>query len=75
MKIEIVTTAKAVEKTNYLLAQAIKSAENSKAVRDGLGLSEKDLADNVAGALIGIGESIRKDVKEQKEDDNETDKV
>ena len=44
MKIEIVTTAKAVEKTNYLLAQAIKSAENSKAVRDGLGLSEKDLA-------------------------------
>lgn len=33
------------------------------------------LADNVAGALIGIGESIRKDVKEQKEDDNETDKV
>lgn len=44
MKIEIVTTAKAVEKTNYLLAQVIKSAENSKAVRDGLGLSEKDLA-------------------------------
>lgn len=44
MKIEIITTAKAVEKTNYLLAQAIKSAENSKAVRDGLGLSEKDLA-------------------------------
>jgi len=43
MKIEIITTAKAVEKTNYLLAQAIKSAENSKAVRDGLGLSEKDL--------------------------------
>ena len=33
------------------------------------------LADNVAGALIGIGESVRKDVKEQKEDDNETDKV
>lgn len=33
------------------------------------------LADNVAGALIGIGKSIRKDVKEQKEDDNETDKV
>ena len=44
MKIEIITTAKSVEKTNYLLAQAIKSAENSKAVRDGLGLSEKDLA-------------------------------
>ena len=44
MKIEIVTTAKAVEKTNYLLAQAIKSAENSKEVRDSLGLSEKDLA-------------------------------
>jgi len=33
------------------------------------------LADNVAGTLIGIGESIREDVKEQKEDDNETDKV
>ena len=30
------------------------------------------LADNVAGTLIGIGESIREDVKEQKEDDNET---
>lgn len=30
------------------------------------------LADNVAGALIGIGESLRQDVKEQKEDDNET---
>jgi len=44
MKIEIVTTAKAVEKTNYLLAQAIKSAENGKEVRDSLGLSEKDLA-------------------------------
>lgn len=29
------------------------------------------LADNVAGALIGIGESLRRDVKEQKEDDNE----
>ena len=29
------------------------------------------LADNVAGTLIGIGESIREDVKEQKEDDNE----
>ena len=33
------------------------------------------LADSVAGILIGIGESIRKNVKEQKEDDNETDKV
>lgn len=44
MKIEIVTTAKAVEKTNYLLAQAIKRAENGKEVRDSLGLSEKDLA-------------------------------
>ncbi len=33
------------------------------------------LADNVAGALIGIGESFRQDIKEQKEDDNETDKV
>ena len=33
------------------------------------------LADNVAGTLIGIGESIREDVKGQKEDDNETDKV
>ena len=43
MKIEIVTTAKAVEKTNYLLAQAIKSAENGKEVRDSLGISEKDL--------------------------------
>jgi len=43
MKIEIVTTAKAVEKTNYLLAQAINNAENSKEVRDSLGLSEKDL--------------------------------
>ena len=30
------------------------------------------LADNVAGTLIGIGESLRRDVKEQKEDDNET---
>lgn len=43
MKIEIVTTAKAIEKTNYLLAQAIKNAENSKEVRDSLGFSEKDL--------------------------------
>lgn len=43
MKIEIVTTAKAVEKTNYLLAQAINNVENSKEVRDSLGLSEKDL--------------------------------
>lgn len=45
MKIEIITTAKAVEKTNYLLAQAIKSAENSKIIRDGLGLSERDLVE------------------------------
>lgn len=30
------------------------------------------LADNVAGVMIGIGESIRENVKEQKEDDNET---
>lgn len=43
MKIEIVTTVRAVEMTNYLLAQAIKSAENSKEVRDSLGISEKDL--------------------------------
>lgn len=43
MKTEIVTTVRAVEKTNYLLAQAIKSAENSKEVRDSLGISEKDL--------------------------------
>lgn len=33
------------------------------------------LVDNVAGVLIGLGESLRRDVKEQKEDDNETDKV
>jgi hypothetical protein len=33
------------------------------------------LVDNVAGVLIGIGESLRRDIKEQKEDDNETDKV
>ena len=32
-----------------------------------------DLADSVAGTLIGIGESIRENVKEQKEDYNETD--
>lgn len=43
MKIEIVTTAKAVEMTNYLLSQAIKSAENSRVVQDSLGISEKDL--------------------------------
>lgn len=43
MKIEIVTTVRAVEMTNYLLAQAIKSAENSKEVWDSLGISEKDL--------------------------------
>lgn len=43
MKIEIATTVRAVEMTNYLLAQAIKSAENSKEVRDSLGISEKDL--------------------------------
>lgn len=43
MKIEIVTTVRAVEMTNYLLAQAINNAENSKEVRDSLGLSEKDL--------------------------------
>ena len=30
------------------------------------------LADSIAGVMIGIGESIREDVKEQKEDDNET---
>lgn len=30
------------------------------------------LVDNVAGVLIGIGESFRRDIKEQKEDDNET---
>lgn len=29
------------------------------------------LVDNVAGVLIGIGESLRRDIKEQKEDDNE----
>ena len=29
------------------------------------------LVDNVAGVLIGIGESFRQDVKEQNEDDNE----
>ena len=43
MKIEIVTTAKAVEMTNYLLSQAIKSAENSKVVQNSLGISKKDL--------------------------------
>lgn len=43
MKIEIVTTAKAVEMTNYLLSQAIKSAENSRVVQDSLGISAKDL--------------------------------
>ena len=30
------------------------------------------LADSVAGVMIEIGESLRRDVKEQKEDDNET---
>ena len=30
------------------------------------------LVDNVAGVLIGIGESLRRDVKEETEDDNET---
>lgn len=30
------------------------------------------LVDNVAGVLIGLSESLRRDVKEQKEDDNET---
>lgn len=30
------------------------------------------LVDNVAGVLIGIGESLRRDMKKQKEDDNET---
>lgn len=29
------------------------------------------LVDNVAGVLIGLGESLRRDIKEQKEDDNE----
>ena len=33
------------------------------------------LVDNVAGVLIGLGESLRRDVKEQKEDDNETSKM
>jgi hypothetical protein len=33
------------------------------------------LVDNVAGVLIGIGESFRRDIKEEKEDYNETDKV
>ncbi len=33
------------------------------------------LVDNVAGVLIGLGESLRRDVKEETEDDNETDKV
>ena len=30
------------------------------------------LVDNVAGVLIGLGESLRRDVKEETEDDNET---
>lgn len=29
------------------------------------------LVDNVAGVLIGLGESLRRDIKEQKEDNNE----
>lgn len=33
------------------------------------------LADSVAAVMIEIGENTRKNVKEQKEDDNETDKV
>lgn len=30
------------------------------------------LVDNVAGVLIGLGESLRRDVKEETEDNNET---
>lgn len=33
------------------------------------------LVDNVAGVLIVLGESLRRDIKEQKEDDNETGKM
>ena len=33
------------------------------------------LVDNVAGVLIGIGESFRKNVKEEESKNNETDKV
>ncbi len=66
MKIEIVATAKTIERSNYLLAQAIKSAENSRLVQDGLGLSEEDLtaikafsnrlAYNLLKALMNKGE-------------------